>query len=312
MKILVVDDDILILEILELFLSSIDYENVQFAKSGEEALRLIEGASTPFECILLDINMPVQTGIELIPMIRQYSGYEFVPIIMLTAQHDKKNIAEAFVAGAWDYVTKPFEFFELETRLYGVETRMVELARRSQDVAADASNGDVTLKRFCALHRPVTSALITESGLVGPGAFENCFARISNTLHGNVSLMALRLNNLTEVTQSLQEPQTHQYLVKLASVIASHAGPWQGIVTYLGKGAFLILSFEPKRRPAMTLKNAIATAVHEVDTQLLGAKGLSTEYSSWQIHGNEVPEGVEPSYLLYAVKNHLDQSARLQ
>ena len=312
MKILVVDDDILILEILELFLSSIDYENVQFAKSGAEALQLIEGASTPFECILLDINMPIQTGIELIPLIRQHKGYEFVPIIMLTAQHDKRNIAEAFVAGAWDYVTKPFEFFELETRLYGVETRMVELARRAHDAPEDSSNGDVTLKRFCALHRPVTPAQITESGLVGLGAFENCFARISNTMHGNVSLMALRLNNLPEVTQSLQEPHTHQYLVKLASVIATHAGPWQGIVTYLGKGAFLILSFAPQRRPSTTLKNAITTAIDEVDGQLLSMQGLSTDYSSWQIHGNEVPEGGEPSYLLYAVKNHLDQSARLQ
>jgi len=312
MKILVVDDDILILEILELFLSSIDYENVQFAKSGAEALQLIEGASTPFECILLDINMPIQTGIELIPLIRQHKGYEFVPIIMLTAQHDKRNIAEAFVAGAWDYVTKPFEFFELETRLYGVETRMVELARRAHDAPEDSSNGDVTLKRFCALHRPVTPAQITESGLVGLGAFENCFARISNTMHGNVSLMALRLNNLPEVTQSLQEPHTHQYLVKLASVIATHAGPWQGIVTYLGKGAFLILSFAPQRRPSTTLKNAITTAIDEVDGQLLSMQGLSTDYSSWQIHGNEVTEGVEPSYLLYAVKNHLDQSARLQ
>lgn len=312
MKILVVDDDILILEILELFLSSIDYENVQFAKSGEEALQLIEGASTPFECILLDINMPIQTGIELIPMIRRHQGYEFVPIIMLTAQHDKKNIAEAFVAGAWDYVTKPFEFFELETRLYGVETRMAELARRSNEIAEDASNGDMTLKRFCALHRPVTPAQITESGLVGLGAFENCFARISNTLHGNVSLMALRLNNLPDVSQTLQEPYTHQYLVKLASVIATHAGPWQGIVTYLGKGAFLILSFAPTRRPSTTLKDAIGTAIAEVDAQLLSAEGLNTDYSSWQIHGNEVPEGVEPSYLLYAVKNHLDQSVRLQ
>ncbi|MFT6677142.1 MAG: DNA-binding response OmpR family regulator [Sulfitobacter sp.] len=312
MKILVVDDDTLILEILELFLSSVDYTDVTLVQSGAEALQAIESASTPFDCILLDINMPRQTGTEVIPLIRQNRGYEFVPIIMLTAQHDKKNIAEAFIAGAWDYVTKPFEFFELETRLHAVELRAGEMARRAKEFDDGVSSGDVTMKRFFALHRPVAPEQITQSGLVGEGAFENCFTRISNKSYHNVSLTALRLDNLDNLSGVLQEPRTHQYLVKLASAVAEQMAPWQGIVTYLGKGAFMIMSFEPLKRPLTTQRKAIQSAIADVDGLMLKHEMVKTEFSSWQIHGTEVPEGVEPSYLLYAVKNHLALSAPLQ
>ena len=67
MKILIVDDDTLILEILTLYLGTIDYTDVHCAENATAALTMIKEANPPFECILLDISMPVLTGIELIP-----------------------------------------------------------------------------------------------------------------------------------------------------------------------------------------------------------------------------------------------------
>ena len=119
MRILAVEDNQDLRNLLEEYLRTQDHEYVRTAASGKEALEVIHSAPVIFDCLLLDIQMPEMSGVELIPHIRQIDGYEFVPIIMLTGVKNSESIAKSFVAGAWDYIIKPFEFFDLEARIHG-------------------------------------------------------------------------------------------------------------------------------------------------------------------------------------------------
>lgn len=117
MRILAVDDEPFIREILPKFTAKANFIEVETAESGQAALRIIKESSPLFGCFLLDISMPDMTGIELCERIRALPSYSRTPIIMLTAMVDRHFIDLAFQAGATDYATKPFDLIELGTRL---------------------------------------------------------------------------------------------------------------------------------------------------------------------------------------------------
>jgi signal transduction histidine kinase len=104
-NILLVDDESRNLDVLESFLQSQSHRLVR-AQSAEEALLLLlEGE---FAVIVLDINMPGMSGIELANLIKQRKRTQHIPIIFLTAYYqDDKDVLEGYGTGAVDYLTKP-------------------------------------------------------------------------------------------------------------------------------------------------------------------------------------------------------------
>ena len=101
-KILVVDDELEIREILGTFLTGEGYE-VILASSGEEALELAERENP--QVIIMDVKMPGIGGIETCRRLKTQEKTGSIPIIMITAHEDRD--AEAFVKGADDIVIKP-------------------------------------------------------------------------------------------------------------------------------------------------------------------------------------------------------------
>jgi DNA-binding response OmpR family regulator len=116
-KILVVDDDESILELLSAILESSGYSDISVCASPQEALAMIRNAETRYECLLFDINMPGMDGIELCQKVRALKSHKETPIVMLTAITDRTYIDRAFDAGATDYITKPFDVMEIGARL---------------------------------------------------------------------------------------------------------------------------------------------------------------------------------------------------
>ncbi len=117
MRILAVDDESSILELLSKILASFGYSEVVTAANGQDALDKIASDPGVFDCLLLDIQMPIMNGVTLCEKVRDLPEYRYVPIIMLTAMKEKKYFDAAFEAGATDYVTKPFDFDDLQQRL---------------------------------------------------------------------------------------------------------------------------------------------------------------------------------------------------
>lgn len=113
-KILIVDDDTTNIRVLENYLLLENYR-VRSATNGIEALEILE--KEKFDLILLDIMMPRMSGYEVLNSIRkQYTTYE-LPVLMLTAGTQNRDIVTAFQSGANDYLTKPIDRQELTARI---------------------------------------------------------------------------------------------------------------------------------------------------------------------------------------------------
>ena len=110
-KILVVDDDKNICELLNIYLKNEGYDTV-FAYDGSSAVTVAKKESP--DLIILDVMMPVINGWEACKLIRQFSK---VPIIMLTALDTLENKVQGLNIGADDYIVKPFEPVEVLARI---------------------------------------------------------------------------------------------------------------------------------------------------------------------------------------------------
>jgi len=109
-KILLVDDELIILEILSEYLTNKDYE-VQAAESGQKALEILNDW-TP-DLILCDIMMPILDGLELHKIISENKLLSTIPFIFLTAKNEKVFKRKCLIDGADDYISKPFKLKEL-------------------------------------------------------------------------------------------------------------------------------------------------------------------------------------------------------
>lgn len=135
MRILAVDDEPIFLDILNLALRQLGYEDVTLVHSAQKAIEAIEAAQWPFDCLLLDIRMPGTSGIELTAWIKARPEYRQTPILMVTQMTERHYVEGAFAAGATDYICKPIESLDLKARL-GTAARSVELNQRAADLKA--------------------------------------------------------------------------------------------------------------------------------------------------------------------------------
>ncbi|MDR2951892.1 MAG: methyl-accepting chemotaxis protein, partial [Treponema sp.] len=114
LKVLIVDDDTIHLEMVNAVLSN-DYE-VTTAKSGKEALGLFYQGLVP-QLILLDLMMPEMGGWDTFNRIKDISGLHDTPIAFFTASNDPKDIQKARKMGAVDYIKKPYDRDDLLRRV---------------------------------------------------------------------------------------------------------------------------------------------------------------------------------------------------
>ena len=135
MRIMVVDDSDESREIIEVALLSGGYNDILPAGSGWDAIKLLDVGSRSddapkVDVILLDIMMPEIDGIETCARIRSDPRYADTPIIMVTSLDDMDSLANAFIAGANDYINKPLNRVELIARIRAAVKLKGELDRR--------------------------------------------------------------------------------------------------------------------------------------------------------------------------------------
>lgn len=121
-KVLIVDDDRVILNLLAEGLRDIGYQ-VSTAVSGAEALRLVEGE--PFDLAVLDMRMPEMSGLELARALHEAGG---PPFVFLSAFGDEPDVREAAELGAMGYLVKPVDVFQLAPFIEASMARAREMA----------------------------------------------------------------------------------------------------------------------------------------------------------------------------------------
>jgi two-component system KDP operon response regulator KdpE len=111
-KVLIVDDESSLRRVLQVSLATLGFETAT-ARSGDQALALL--CAGHYDLVLLDIDMPGRGGIETCREIQRLSPRPMV--FMLTVRDGEGDKAQAFEAGADDYITKPFYLHDLVTRV---------------------------------------------------------------------------------------------------------------------------------------------------------------------------------------------------
>jgi len=112
--ILVVDDDASNIQVLLSMLQS-DYQ-ILVATSGEQALKLLD-KSIPIHLVLLDIDMPLLSGFEVLKRLRASTAHASTPVIMVTGQNHENNEAYALEQGANDFISKPISAPVVKARI---------------------------------------------------------------------------------------------------------------------------------------------------------------------------------------------------
>lgn len=144
-RILIVDDEKPICDLIDLNLSSAGY-HCTAVQDGLEAIDLIE--KEEFDLVLLDIMLPGADGYDVMEYIRPLG----IPVIFITAKHEVKNRVKGLKLGADDYLVKPFDVVELVARVEAVLRRYNKAEQRL--VAGDVTV-DVDARRVTRAGKPV-------------------------------------------------------------------------------------------------------------------------------------------------------------
>ena len=162
MRILVVDDEKLLVKGLKFNLENDGYE-VDGAYDGKQALELFE--KNKYDLVLLDLMLPEVSGLEVCRAIRETSN---VPVIMVTAKTEGIDKLIGFEYGADDYVTKPYDILELKARIRVIlkrvmttsqaqkkaeqaetfESEALKINFKNRSVIANGKEVDLTAKEF--------------------------------------------------------------------------------------------------------------------------------------------------------------------
>ncbi len=135
MSILIVDDSVDNRMLFKYILENGGYSEVLTAESAHESFKILgmedsSGTDTHVDLILMDIMMPEMDGIEACRRIKSVEKLRDIPIIMVTAKTEEKDIEAAFSVGAMDYITKPLRGIELLVRSRSALSLKKEIDRR--------------------------------------------------------------------------------------------------------------------------------------------------------------------------------------
>lgn len=124
-KILVVEDDLYMQAILKEFLSA-NYET-EICNDGMNALAFIQSGNVP-DLIISDLNIPKLSGLDLIEQVKISGFFDLVPIIILSGEESSEKRIKCLDAGADDFIVKPFNPAELESRIKVILRRVGKLS----------------------------------------------------------------------------------------------------------------------------------------------------------------------------------------
>lgn len=116
-KIVVADDDLDLCELLEMKLRQSNYE-VFTAMDGAQALEVVRKVQP--HLVILDIMMPLMTGMEVLRNLKAESATADIPIILMTAKRQESDVNSGFALGVVDYIVKPFNLRDLVHQVQSV------------------------------------------------------------------------------------------------------------------------------------------------------------------------------------------------
>lgn len=278
MRILAVDDDELILELVPLMAATAGFPDVVTAVSADHALKALTNSDVVFDCLLLDINMPQMDGIELCRRVRELERYRSTPIIMLTAMSERVHMDEAFRAGATDYATKPFDVLELGARLR-VAKELV-LARRAADITRESVD---TASTFTAYVHPFEFLdeipIHGVKNLISFDSLKNYLRQSSRAGLASSQMTAVKIDQCKDIYRRAQTEELYYALHTVASVVNQVVQRYGGMISYVGSGNFVVVSNSPVQATSEELESEVQNLLDEMNTEYDDGTPMDIEVS---------------------------------
>jgi DNA-binding response OmpR family regulator len=153
-RVLIVEDEQDIAALIKHALERNGEAEAEIVGSGDAALKAV--VDQPPDLVILDLNLPILSGVEVCRILRSRSDVKHVPIIMLTARTTENDRVSGLELGADDYVTKPFSLRELTARVRAVLRRSESVSERP----ATGYRGDRLTADFDAVSVTVDGAAV--------------------------------------------------------------------------------------------------------------------------------------------------------
>ncbi len=261
------------------------HSEVVTANSGAAAVEVLANTDTPFDCFILDIQMPGMDGVDLCAHIRALEIYHHAPIVMVTAMSQKNYIDKAFTAGATDYITKPFDFLEVGTRLSLAQKQMAGLIAGN---AAPASSGYATPSPADhSLCEPVE--ILGVEHVVGYVAFDNYVLRLTRSHLFLSSVFAIKIAGIEQVYAKMSVAGFRDLIGDVARLIVDRADPVGTLLSYRGNGVFLCMN----HRGSKQAHNDLETRLYDKAASLFAELTPDTELPDLQlVVGEQVSLGL--------------------
>ncbi|MBF9042896.1 response regulator [Rhodobacterales bacterium HKCCE4037] len=262
MKILAVDDDPDFLAIFEMLLKDLGYSDVTLAVSGEDALWKIAGASKPFDCFILDIQMPGIDGIELCRRIRALPEYQDTPITMNTVVSDRDHIDRAFAVGATDYLTKPINEVEIQARL-GVLQKLVDARRKQQARSTEQSVSHASPPTVGFMDSVPMKRV---DGAIDQIALCNYIQTLGFFRSRSIALVAVQVTNARHIHEMDGGAVFGEVMIDVATCLSDSLNCSPKMIAYLGGGTFVCLLPRDDALRTESLSQNVSRYVMEFET----------------------------------------------
>ena len=260
MRILIVDDSEDWRDLIEAELLSAGFDEVCKAESAEQAYGLLglDGtAASTADLIILDVLMPRIGGIEACARIRTDPRYGDVPIIMVTSLGDMESLSNAFVAGATDYISKPYNRTELLARVRSALKLKAELDRRKARereliALSRLTYGEPDCKRF----------IDDATGLFcGQAAEAYLSAAAAQDLGEAISVFALAIDRLDAMRAADGEQASRKTLREVARAVRATCAPIAITAAAYHDGIIVLIAPNLATGEARTLGEILRTAI---------------------------------------------------
>ncbi|MGV8989001.1 MAG: response regulator transcription factor [Cypionkella sp.] len=278
MRILAVDDEPYILELIPLLAAKSGFSDVTTASSGPRALEALVGAEVAFECLLLDINMPGMDGIDLCRRVRQLEAYHKTPIIMLTAMSEGEYMDSAFKAGATDYATKPFDIKELGARLR-VAKELVEAWGAAQAVKASQANSGTAIHRKHGFDLSEAIRVEGVKDLVDFASLQNYLKQSSRAGIAASQVVAVKIDQIEDIYARATAAEFTYAVREVADAVNEVVRTRGDLISYAGGGIFVIISNSAAQLSSSELEAEVQNLLDEKNSEYDSGAPLDIEVS---------------------------------
>jgi adenylate cyclase len=287
-RILIVDDNETNRDILATRLGLHGYELIQ-ATDGEEALA--SARENRPDLILLDIMMPKIDGIEVCRQLKNDDTLPFIPIILVTAKADSKDVVAGLEAGADEYLTKPIDQLALVARVKSV-LRIKELHDRATAQAADLAAWNKNLEQRVCEQLSEIERMHQLKRFLSPPIVEAVLATGGETIldshRRDITAVFCDVRGFTSFAETAEPEEVMSFLREYHACLGALIHKYEGTLERFTGDGLLVLFNDPLRCEDPSLR-AIQMAV-EMRQQ------VTVLVSRWRKHGHELGFGIGASY----------------